>query len=549
MKINDNLKELYIQKGYWSEKSLSDYWDMSVSKYSDREFMIDDRGKRCTYAQVEEQAIIMADYLRCIGIRSQDVVSFQIPNWCEFVIVSVACLKVGAILNPLGMCHETEELLYILNHAGSKVYMCAEKFRGVNYKERIAVIQERVKSILKVVLLEEQASVLAGKSEVDCSYALYEDIMMHHSRLLDQSASVKVSGYDGALILCTSGTTSRNKLVFFTHNNILFSELNFNREMNLTKDDTMFMPAPLAHATGFHHGIISPMLLGAKTVLQQRFNAKTAIELINRERCTYSMGATPFVYDILKELKEGKASLPYLNLYLCGGAPVPEDMVRRAFQYGIKLCEVYGSTESVPHVFVLPDETLALAGTVSGRAMTGVEVKIVDENRVEVPRGTPGEEISRGPNVFVGYFNDQVATDEAIDDEGWYYSGDICIMDEAGYIKVVGRKKDMIVRGGENLNSNAIERDLDGCPHVLDHAVIGMPDERLGERICAYVVLDHADLPIMEILLSYLKSKKVPKRYWPERVEVIDQIPRTASGKVQKYLLKEDLRSRRGKRD
>ena len=219
--------------------------------------------------------------------------------------------------------------------------------------------------------------------------------------------------------------------------------------------------------------------------------------------------------------------------------------MQRAYEYGIKLCEVYGSTESVPHVFVRPEETLELMGSTSGRAMEGVEVRIVDENRQEVPPGTIGEEVSRGPNVFVGYINDKAATDKALDDEGWFYSGDLCIGGVNGNISVIGRKKDMIIRGGENLNSNLISDYIAGHPMIQDQAVIGMPDERLGERICAYVVLKEGEESLeLKDLLQYMEQKKIPKRYWPERLEITDEIPRTDSGKVKKNLLKEDLKAR-----
>lgn len=226
---------------------------------------------------------------------------------------------------------------------------------------------------------------------------------------------------------------------------------------------------------------------------------------------------------------------------------MPGYMVQKAWKFGILLCEVYGSTESVPHVFVRPEEALERNGTTSGRAMKGVEIRVVDEEGRDVLPGTPGEEVSRGPNVFVGYLKDQAATDEALDEDGWFYSGDICVMDEAGNIRIIGRKKDMIVRGGENLNSNEINDRLEGCPGMGDHAVIGMPDERLGERICAFAVsaAGEGNEPLkLEDVLAYLKEKKVPKRFWPERLELIDRIPHTGSGKVKKYLLQEELKKR-----
>ena len=199
----------------------------------------------------------------------------------------------------------------------------------------------------------------------------------------------------------------------------------------------------------------------------------------------------------------------------------------------------------MPHVFVRPWETLELNGTTSGRAIGAIQVKVVDDEGNEVPVGTPGEEISRGPNVFVGYLKARNITDGVLDDEGWFHSGDLCVMDENRNIRIIGRKKDMIVRGGENLNSNEINDNLEGCPGIGDHTIIGMPDDRLGERICAFAVPlpGYEDLKL-EMVITYLKSKGVPKRFWPERLELIERIPHTGSGKVKKYLLCEELKKR-----
>lgn len=287
------------------------------------------------------------------------------------------------------------------------------------------------------------------------------------------------------------------------------------------------------------------LLIGAKVVLQQKYKCRQAIDLMNREQCSYSMGATPFIYDILRELETNGGKLPHLKFYLCGGAPVPGYMVQKAWSFGILLCEVYGSTESVPHVFVRPDEALKLNGTTSGRPLEGIEIRVVDDQGNDVGPGIPGEELSRGPNVFVGYLKDKNITDSALDDDGWFHSGDLCVMDEKGNIRIIGRKKDMIVRGGENLNSNEINDQLEGCPGVGDHTVIGMPDDRMGERICAFVVpLSGYETLKLEDVIRWLNKKGVPKRFWPERLELTDRIPHTGSGKVKKYLLKEELEKR-----
>ncbi|WP_373482168.1 medium-chain fatty-acid--CoA ligase [Acetobacterium sp.] len=539
MKINRHQKELYEELGYWGDATLLDYWNRTVAENGNREFVVDDLGNRLTYDEIDEKADIIASYLKKAGTISGDTVSYQLPVWNEFVFITIACLKVGAVINPIGMCYRGKELEYLLNLSRTKVFFCPTWHHKTNYE---ILIERAIKSLanLERVILLDNCGEKAGNT-ITLKEILSEN--RHHE--IKKENEKKVNSNDVAVILFTSGTTGGVKGVMLTHNNIIFSEKFFNKELGITKNDIMFMPAPLNHATGFHHGIIAPMLMGAKVVLQSKFASLKAIDLINREQCTYSMGSTPFIYDILKDIKNGNNRLDTLKFYLCGGAPIPGDMVNCADQYGIKLCEVYGSTESVPHVFVRPEETLESRGRTSGRPMEGIEVRIVDDNRQDVPLGTIGEEVSRGPNVFVGYLNDKVATEKDLDDEGWFYSGDLCVADEKGNIKVIGRKKDIIVRGGENLNTNSIGDYISKHPDILDQAVIAMPDERLGERICAYVVLKKGKEGMdLKKIQSFLQKKRIPKRYWPERLEKIDAIPRTDSGKVKKNMLRDDLKKR-----
>ena len=536
LKINEGKKKEYIEKGYWSTETIADYWKNISRKYADKEYVVDDRGYRYTYEQIDEDSSKLAAYLQSLGIGSHDVVSFQIPVWSEFVIVAIACFKLGAVLQPIAMFYEKCELIRALNISEAKVYVGTTFFHKTDYESRIMEVKHDIPSLSHIILLDNLS---AKKSD----YVTLKEILCTYQP--DYIENDDVNGFDVTLLLSTSGTTGGSKGVMLTHNNILYSELEFNKELGLDCEDVMFMASPLNHATGFHHGIISPMLTGAKVVLQQKYNASLAIELINKEQCTYSMGATPFIYDLIKEMKATGKRVDSLSLYLCGGAPVPDYMVQEAYRFGIILSEVYGSTESVPHAFVRPDEVLELNGSTSGRAIEGVEIRVVDEQGKDVCYGVMGEAISRGPNVFVGYIKNPEATEKVLDDEGWFYSGDYCTMDAAGNIRIIGRKKDMILRGGENLDSNEIDTYIEGCPGVEDHTVIGMPDDRLGERICAYIkATDETEPPTVESIAAYMKAQGRPKRFWPERVEIIENIPRTHSGKVKKYLLQEDIKAK-----
>lgn len=536
MTINQGRAAQYHRLGQWTQATLLDRWEQSVAAFGGREFVSDNQGGRYTYQTMDQLSDRIAVLLEALGVRAGEVVTYQITPRCEFAAVTLACFKIGAVAAPLGLCFEGGELTSLLTLLDSRLHFSVACYRR---RERASML---VQAVQDLPLLRQTVLVGGADGPFPGLTALLD------AQSPRTAPRHRGHGDDLAVILCTSGTTRVCKAVMFTHNNIIFSEDGFNKALGLTCEDAMFMPAPLNHATGFHHGLISPMLCGGRLVLQEQFCCAQAVTQMNQERCTYSMGATPFIYDLIAQLSETGEELPYLRFYICGGAPVPESLVRRAYDnHHILVCECYGSTESVPHLFVRPEQALEVRGRWSGEAMEGVEVRIVDENHQPVPPGVVGEEASRGPNVFVGYWNDPEITKKALDEEGWYYSGDLCIMDEAGHVKVVGRKKDIIIRGGENLNINELDANLEGCPGIVDHAVVGMPDPRLGERICAFVVCPSCQPPVTkESVLDYLNSRHIHKRHWPERVEVIDAIPRTESGKVKRHLLVQEVRRRMG---
>lgn len=532
MRTDPERDRRYRRLGQWTDDTLLDRWERTTAAFGERPFVTDDQGGRYTYREMDDLSDRVAAVLQSMGAEPGHAVTYQITPRCEFVAVTLACFKLGAVAAPLGMCFEGAELRGLLELLESRVHLSVASYRG---KPRETMLSRTVQSLPH---LRQTVLVGDGQGELPSLKDLLENPQPTPPRH-------RGLGGDLAAILCTSGTTRGCKAVMFTHNNIIYSEDVFNRELGITHQDAIFMPAPLSHATGFHHGILSPMLCGGRVVLQERFCCSEAVALMNREQCTYSMGATPFIYDLTARLDETGERLPHLRFYICGGAPVPEELVNRAWDHhGILVCECYGSTESVPHLFVRPEEALEVKGRWSGRAMEGVEVRIVDDHRRPLPPGAVGEEASRGPNVFVGYWKDPALTGQVLDDEGWYYSGDLCVMDELGRVKVVGRKKDILIRGGENLNVNDLNDELEGCPGVADHAVVGMPDPRMGERICAFVVCTPGAEVHRADVVAYLKSKGVHKRHWPERLERIGAIPRTESGKIQKHLLVDEVRRR-----
>lgn len=535
LKINEDQKQHYYELGYWTHETINDIWDQQVKRYPDAEYVIDDRGHHFTYSFIDDQAARLASWLKKIGIKEGDVVSFQMPVWAEFSIVYVACLKTGAVMHPISRAFNERDLLFSLNQVSANAFICPASSLNNRFDTQIARIASRIESLKGIAVFDRDK-----KSLTD--FPLIEDILDRYEPL--DIKLTKTCADDVALILSTSGTTGKPKSVLLTHNNILFSERRFVTELGLNQNDVMFMPAPLNHATGFNHGLIAPLLLGGSCVLQEKFDPRRAIALMNQEHVTWSMGATPFIYDLLSEMDSSHQSPQSLKFYLCGGAPVPGSMVHHAREKGIILCEVYGSTESCPHVFVPPAYALGWNGRFSGRPFEGIEVRVVDKDGRDVAPGVQGEELSRGPHVFVGYLNDPDATDLALSDDGWFASGDLCTIDERGRIRITGRMKEIIIRGGENISAIEIDDIVSACPGVGDHATIGMPDERLGERICLFVVPHGSIKPTVASISRYLDENNVQKRLWPERIEYIDRIPRTESGKTRRNELFDELARR-----
>ncbi|MDO4291339.1 MAG: medium-chain fatty-acid--CoA ligase [Eggerthellaceae bacterium] len=538
LKINEERKRYYYEQGFWGTDTLLDVWNARLTRFAEREYVADDQGSRFTYGQIDQAAARFASWLDEAGVRAGDVVSFQFPTWAEFCVVYVACLKVGAVMHPLPRNFNDADLTYIMNLVETKAFVCPTRFRNVDYEQQALSVRDDIPSLSAIAVVDKFEPAHAGLPALSEICSSYEPF----------ARTPEVSSDDVACILSTSGTTGKQKAVLLTHNNMLFSERSFCRAAERTQDDVMFMASPLNHAVGFWHGLVSPMILGGRSVLMQDFKPDAAIRLMNAEKCTWSMGATPFIYDMLKCIEhEGGPAIETLELFLCGGAPVPSRLVKCAHAHGVNLCEIYGSTESCPHVYVPPRDCLEWNGAWSGIPYEGIEIKIVDACGNEVPRGEQGEEISRGPHQFVGYLNERERTDRVLDDEGWFHSGDLGYMDEEGRLRINGRKKEIIIRGGENICAREIDDDLIGCPGIAETATIGMPDERLGERICTFAVPTGDARPSLGEVTAYLAGKHVAKRLWPERIEYIERIPKTPTGKVKRFVLSDELDKRMGK--
>ncbi|HHZ6625128.1 TPA: medium-chain fatty-acid--CoA ligase [Escherichia coli] len=532
--FNEQRRAAYRQQGLWGDASLADYWQQTARAMPDKIAVVDNHGASYTYSALNHAASCLANWMLAKGIESGDRIAFQLPGWCEFTVIYLACLKIGAVSVPLLPSWREAELVWVLNKCQAKMFFAPTLFKQTRPVDLILPLQNQLPQLQQIVGVDKLAPATSSLS--------LSQIIADNTPL---TTAITTHGDELAAVLFTSGTEGLPKGVMLTHNNILASERAYCARLNLTWQDVFMMPAPLGHATGFLHGVTAPFLIGARSVLLDIFTPDACLALLEQQRCTCMLGATPFVYDLLNVLEKQPADLSALRFFLCGGTTIPKKVARECQQLGIKLLSVYGSTESSPHAVVNLDDPLSRFMHTDGYAAAGVEIKVVDDARKTLPPGCEGEEASRGPNVFMGYFDEPELTARALDEEGWYYSGDLCRMDEAGYIKITGRKKDIIVRGGENISSREVEDILLQHPKIHDACVVAMPDERLGERSCAYVVLKapHHSLSLEEVV-AFFSHKRVAKYKYPEHIVVIEKLPRTASGKIQKFLLRKDIMRR-----
>ena len=532
--FNEQRRAAYRQQGLWGDASLADYWQQTARAMPDKIAVVDNHGASYTYSALDHAASCLANWMLAKGIESGDRIAFQLPGWCEFTVIYLACLKIGAVSVPLLPSWREAELVGVLNKCQAKMFFAPTLFKQTRPVDLILPLQNQLPQLQQIVGVDKLAPATSSLS--------LSQIIADNTPL---TTAITTHGDELAAVLFTSGTEGLPKGVMLTHNNILASERAYCARLNLTWQDVFMMPAPLGHATGFLHGVTAPFLIGARSVLLDIFTPDACLALLEQQRCTCMLGATPFVYDLLNLLEKQPADLSALRFFLCGGTTIPKKVARECQQRGIKLLSVYGSTESSPHAVVNLDDPLSRFMHTDGYAAAGVEIKVVDDARKTLPPGCEGEEASRGPNVFMGYFDEPELTARALDEEGWYYSGDLCRMDEAGYIKITGRKKDIIVRGGENISSREVEDILLQHPKIHDACVVAMSDERLGERSCAYVVLKapHHSLSLEEVV-AFFSRKRVAKYKYPEHIVVIEKLPRTASGKIQKFLLRKDIMRR-----
>ncbi|MFA4926903.1 MAG: AMP-binding protein, partial [Patulibacter sp.] len=435
--------------------------------------------------------------------------------------------RIGAISNPIVPIYRARELGFILAQARSRVLVIPDRFRGFDHRELVAGLRDALPDLEHVLVVGE-----AGPGTVGWDAAL--------EAAGDPAPEVERRGDEPALLLYTSGTEASPKGVLHTHDSLVYECASVAGLFAVTGDDVVLMPSPVTHITGLLYGLQLPFALGAPSVLLDVWSVPAALDLIERERCTFTVGATPFLHGLVHAEDLDRRDVSSMRVFACGGADIPPALIRAAAERtSMAAVRVYGSTECPTVTGSAPEAPLDRRAETDGRPIGPSRIRLVDDDGHPWSGPGPGRLEVRGPDLFAGYL-DPALDAAAFTADGWFRTGDLATIDDDGALRIAGRSKDIIVRGGENLSAKEIEDLLIEHPDVSEVAVVGYPDPVLGERACAFVVgSDELELPD---LTGFLRSRGVANQKLPERLRLRPELPKTASGKVQKFRLRDELR-------
>jgi cyclohexanecarboxylate-CoA ligase len=516
--------------GIWPNRVLTDYFDDSVRQRPQAAALIAHRSDNdvqttLTFAELNDRVDRIATNLSRLGVDHGDIVSFQLPNWWEFVAIHLACIRIGAVSNPLMTIFRARELEFMVGFAESKVLIVPRTFQKFDHQSLAMELQQQLPALQHVLVVDGD-----GQNS-------FEAVLLADVDRASVPERTPATPNDVIQLLYTSGTTGRPKGVMHSSNTLLTSAIQLSERFGLTADDVIFMPAPLAHQLGFCLGMMMAIQVGMPLVTMDVWKPATAAELIAAHKVTYACGSTPFLTDLVETPDVDGLDLEKLRLFLTSGAPIQRSGVEEARAVlGVSVLTGWGMTELIQGTATSPSDSHDGPIT-DGTVFAGGEVRIVDADQRVLPPGEEGNLQYRGSTIFIGYFKRPDLYD--LGEEGWFDTGDLARLDARGHIRIVGRSKDIIIRGGENIPVFEVENLIYEMPQVRDTALVAMPDARLGERCCAFVTLQPGcNLEFAEVI-AFLEKQNLARQYLPERLEILDEMPRTPTGKIQKFVLRD----------
>ncbi|GAA3663162.1 hypothetical protein GCM10022237_23780 [Nocardioides ginsengisoli] len=519
--------------GHWRGRTITDFLDEHAAATPDKVAFVDSR-RAITYGELRRLVDRVALGLVERGIRPGDVISFQLPNWIEWIVIHYAASRIGAISNPLIPIYREREVGFMVGLAKSRLIVVPSEFRGFDYPAMVERLRGGWSQPVDVLVVGDDS----WSELVDTAW----DERVDPARL----EALRPDPDDVTLLIFTSGTTGEPKGVMHTHHTMVAANDPLPARLGVSGDSVLHMASTLAHLTGFLYGARLNVQNGATCVLQDVWDAATFVELVARHGITYTSAATPFLHDLLAAPNLADHDLSSLVRFCCMGAPIPPAVVRAARERlpGLVVVGGWGQTEEGLVTIGIPGDPLEKIVETDGYPWPGMEIRVVGEDGGVLPPRTEGALQVRGPFLFVGYAERLELTRTLLvpaDDGGepWFDTGDLAYVDEDGYLRISGRTKDVIIRGGENIPVAYVENALYEHPAIDSVAVVAKPDPRLQERACACVVLTAGASLTFEDMQVFLAEQGVAKQYWPEQLLVLDELPRTPSGKIQKFQLRD----------
>jgi cyclohexanecarboxylate-CoA ligase len=530
----------FYESGYWQSTGLWDLLEAQVDAAPEKTFVFDSTNGY-TYRELRDAATQLAGGLQGIGVGRGDRVAVQLPNWSEFVLCAAALSRLGAVLVPIMPIYRDDDVTYVLQHSGAKVAITCEEFKKFRYLDMFATLRSQMPDLQLIVVRS------TGPVDPDVATA-FDDLL---SRSTPEAASVMLGDPatpdDPMLVVYTSGTTSRPKGCLHTFNTLRMSAEALRQSIGYTEDDVQFGPSPVSHSTGAITSFVLPLIAGASSHLMEAWDPEEGLERIQKYGCTVTVTATAFLQMLLASYDRDRHDPSSLRLWVCAGSPIPGTIVERATAAlpGCRVLSLYGRSENMLTTMCKVTDDPSRASTSDGSAVPGAQVAIVDNCGQVLPAGQEGDICYKGPGHMIEYFRDPGHTAELFTLDGYSRSGDLGVMDADGFVRVTGRLKDIVIRGGLNISARELEDLLAGYPAFSNVAVIAMPDERLGEKVCLYAILAAGQTaPSLPDVVAYLRACKLATPKLPERLEIVDALPMTATGKVQKHVLRADIASK-----
>jgi non-ribosomal peptide synthetase component E (peptide arylation enzyme) len=514
----------YRAKGWWKDQTFSQILEKRGRETPDREAISDAR-RRITYGQLWAEVQRFAEFLRCQGVQRGDVVTLQLPNRIEFPVVFFSLELIGAVANKISADFRAIEVEYILKFSKSKAYVSAHQFKGFDYLAMIRELRPRLPELSLTICVDD----------VDAPDVVSFAKVVHETPEIDLANRVRMSPLDVMRMCFTSGTTGNPKGVLHCFNTTLCTCETFNRELAVTDKEVMLDYLPVGLNWGYMT-LVQAVMAGARVVLMERFSAEAALELIERERVTYIPTAPASIVAMLNSPELARRDLSSLRIVITGGASAAVETIK-AFQGAVphaKLIELYGMLETGYHSFTrLTDDPLKVNGTV-GHCVEEMGLRILDDDGNDVPYGEVGEIVAIGPSVHMGYLDNPAANRDSFTPDGWFRTGDLGqYADAEGNVRIAGRKKEIINRGGKKYFPREIEELLYQHPKIMQAAIVGAPDPRLGEKNCLCAIVKPGSELKLEEVVSFLRGRVADYKL-PEALVVMNDFPMTPTGKIRR---------------